>query len=53
MRERANLARTTISFLLAAAVVPASGDDATPVPLATDVCQVVVVTTANWEASGG
>ena len=53
MRERANLARTAISLLLAAAVVPASGDDATPVPLATDVCQVVVVTTANWEASGG
>ena len=53
MRGRANLARTSICLLLAAAAIPAIGNDARPAPLPSTVRQVVVVTTADWNADHG
>ena len=53
MRVRANLARLAICLLLAATALAAVGDEARRDPLATDVRQVVVVTTADWNASHG
>lgn len=53
MRGRANLARGAFGLLLAATAIPAIGDDARPEPLASAVRQVVLVTTADWNAPHG
>jgi len=53
MRGRANLARTSIGLLIAATALAAKGDDARPEPLPSTVRQVVVVTTADWDAPHG